>query len=115
MSTQKPISKIKDVVPTAWHVTNPDYIGYISIDGDTLYTDTFKTREDAQSAVEELAESINYTDIDTVQDEGCYPERARIMEERYKELGRDAEDHPMHGLFTGIAEEYGKISDDNPS
>ena len=115
MSTQKPVFKIKDVQPTAWHVSNPDYIGYISIDGDSVYTDVFKTRKEAQEAVNELADSMDFDSIETIEDEGCYPERARIMEERYKELGRDAEDHPMHGLFTGIAEEYGKISDDNPS
>ena len=44
MTMQKPISKIKDVIPTAWHVTNPDYIGYITIDAETVYTDIFKTQ-----------------------------------------------------------------------
>tara|TARA_B100000287_G_C20653406_1_gene787752 strand:+ start:820 stop:1167 length:348 start_codon:yes stop_codon:yes gene_type:complete len=115
MTTQKPIFKEKDVVPTAWHVTNPDYIGYISIGAERVYTEVYKTRKEAKEAVEELADTLNYDDIETVEDEGCYPERARIMEERYKESGRDAADHPMHGLFTGLAKEYGEISNDNPS
>tara|TARA_R100000458_G_C8168743_1_gene170052 strand:- start:99 stop:446 length:348 start_codon:yes stop_codon:yes gene_type:complete len=113
MTTQKVVSKEKCVVPTAWHVPNPDYIGYISVGADMIYTERYETRKEAQEALEDLAETINYDDIETMEGEGCYPERARIMAERYKELGRDEEDHPMHGLFTGIAEEYGKISNDN--
>ena len=115
MSTQKPVSKKKEVMPTAWHVTNPDYIGYITVGSDSLYTDTFKTEKEAKAALDDLADSIDYDSIETVQDEGCYPERVRIMDERYKKSGRDAKDHPMHGLYTGLAEEYGKISNDNPS
>ena len=37
----------------------------------------------------------------------------RIMDERYKESGRDDPDHPMHGLFTGLKVEYEQVSDDN--
>tara|TARA_R100001594_G_C3872087_1_gene223745 strand:+ start:41 stop:388 length:348 start_codon:yes stop_codon:yes gene_type:complete len=115
MTTQKPTSKRKDVIPSAWHVDNPDYVGYITIGGDSFYTDYFKTKEEAYFALEKLAYKHSYDQIETVEGEGCYPERAKIMNERYKELGRDAKDHPMHGLFTGIAKEYGEISDDNPS
>jgi len=115
MSTRKPTFKRKDVIPTAWHVDNPDYRGYISIDSDLFYTDCFKTKEEAAFALEKLAYKHSYDTIETLQDEGCYPERAKIMNERYKELGRDAKDHPMHGLFTGIAKEYGEIPDNNPS
>ena len=115
MSMQKPVSKKKDVMPTAWHVTNPDYIGYITVGSDSLYTDSFKTEEEAKAALDDLAASIDYDSIETVQGEGCYPERVKIMNERYKKSGSDAKDHPMHGLYTGLAEEYGKISNDNPS
>ena len=116
MSTQKPVSKKKDVVPTAWHIIPyPSYIGYITVGSDSLYTDTFKTKEEAKAALDDLADSIDYDSIETVEGEGCYPERVRIMDERYKKSGRDAKDHPMHGLYTGLAEEYGKISNDNPS
>jgi hypothetical protein len=113
MTTQKPISKRKDVIPTAWHVPNPDYLGYITIDAETVYTDVFKTAKEAQEAVNELAVTMDYDSIETVEGEGCYPERVRIMDERYKKSGRDAEDHPMHGLFTGLAQEYGEISNDS--
>ena len=44
MTTQKPTSKRKDVIPSAWHVDNPDYVGYITIGSDSFYTDYFKTK-----------------------------------------------------------------------
>ena len=40
-------------------------------------------------------------------------ERVRIMDERYKKSGRDEKDHPMHGLYTGLAEEYGEVSNND--
>jgi len=46
-------------------------------------------------------------------EDGCYPERAIIMEELYQKSGRAAEDHPMHGLFIGLANENGKVPDNN--
>ena len=115
MTTQKPTSKRKDVIPSAWHIDNPDYVGYITIGGDSFYTDYFKTKEEAYFALEKLAYEHSYDQIETVEGECCYSERAKIMNERYKELGRDAKDHPMHGLFTGIAKEYGEIPNNNPS
>ena len=75
----------------------------------------YLSEEEAKAALDDLADSIDYDSIETVEGEGCYPERVRIMDERYKKSGRDAKDHPMHGLYTGLAEEYGEISNDNPS
>ena len=40
-----------------------------------------------------------------MQCEGCYPERAKIMEELYIKDGRKSKDHPMYGFFTGLKEE----------
>jgi len=40
-------------------------------------------------------------------------ERVRIMNERYKESGRDDPEHPMHGLTTGLKAEYEQVSNDN--
>ena len=42
MTTQKPVSKNKDVIPSAYHISNPDYVGYISIGADLFYTDYFR-------------------------------------------------------------------------
>ena len=36
-------------------------------------------------------------------------ERVRIMDERYKKSGRDKPEHPMHGLYTGLAAEYEQV------
>ena len=41
-------------------------------------------------------------------------ERVRIMNESYKKSGRDDPNHPMHSLYTGLAQEYEQVSDDNP-
>jgi hypothetical protein len=41
-------------------------------------------------------------------DEGFYPERAIIMEEKYQQSGR------TNGLYTGLMSEDGQISNDNP-
>ena len=54
MTTQKPTSKRKDVIPSAWHIDNPDYVGYISIGADLFYTDYFKTKEEANLALDIL-------------------------------------------------------------
>jgi len=45
--------------------------------------------------------------IKTVEDEGFYPERAIIMEEKYQESGRD------NGLYTGLGMQDGKVSNDD--
>ena len=39
-----------------------------------------------------------------MQCEGCYPDRAKIMEELYIKDGRKSKDHPMYGFYTGLAE-----------
>ena len=58
MTTQKPVSKNKDVIPSAYHISNPDYVGYISIGADLFYTDYFKTKEEAAFALDKLAASL---------------------------------------------------------
>ena len=53
MTTRKVVFKEKCVVPTAWHVPNPDYIGYISVDADMIYTERYETRKEAEEALED--------------------------------------------------------------
>ena len=50
---------------------------------------------------------MDYHNYPTKQEEGVYPERSRIMEELYNKSGR------TNSVFTGLAEEYGKVSHNN--
>ena len=54
-----------------------------------------------------MINNLNYDLIDTMADEGFYPERAIMNEEKYQQSGR------TNGLFNGLMTEDVKISDDN--
>ena len=54
-----------------------------------------------------MVNNLSYELIETVEDEGFYPERAIIMEEKYQKSGR------TNGLFIGLNEEDGEVSNDN--
>jgi hypothetical protein len=62
---------------------------------------------EADSDLRCMINNLNYDLIDTVEEEGFYPERAIIMEEKYQKSGQ------TNGLFIGLNEEDGEVSDDN--
>ena len=99
------VSKHSDVVPSSWHIIPyPSWYGYVSVDGEMTFTKTYKSKKRAVTALQKLKEKLDYDSIKTMQCEGCYPERAKIMEELYVKDGRRSKDHPMYGFFTGLAE-----------
>ena len=103
---KKIVSKHSDVVPSSWHIIPyPSWYGYVSIDGEMTFTKTYKSKKRAITALQKLKEKLNYDSIETLQDEGCYPERVKIMRELYIKDGRESKDHPMYGFFTGLKEE----------
>jgi hypothetical protein len=55
-----------------------------------------------------MINNLNYELIDTMADEGFYPERAIMNEEKYQQSGR------TNGLFNGLMNENVEIPDDNP-
>ena len=55
-----------------------------------------------------MINNLNYELIDTMADEGFYPERSIMNEEKYQQSGR------TNGLFNGLMHENGEIPDDNP-
>ena len=62
---------------------------------------------EADSDLRCMINNLNYELIDTMADEGFYPERAIIIEEKYQESGR------TNGLFTGLMSKDGEISNDD--
>ena len=102
---KKVICKNAGVSPTASHIVPyKTWWGHVSINGEITFTKTYKSKKKAYTALQKLKEKLNYDSIETLQDEGCYPERVKIMRELYIKDGRESKDHPMYGFFTGLAE-----------
>jgi len=102
---KKAVAKDAGVSPTAWHeIPYKTWWGYVSIDGELTFTKVYKSKKRAWNGLQKLKEKLNYDSIETLQDEGCYPERVKIMRELYIKEGRESKDHQMHGFYTGLAE-----------
>ena len=103
---KKPTCKNAGVSPTAWNeIPYKTWWGHVAINGEITFTKTYKSKKRAYNALQKLKEKLNYDSIETLQDEGCYPERVKIMRELYVKDGRESKDHPMYGFFTGLKEE----------
>tara|TARA_R100001082_G_scaffold109447_1_gene86667 strand:+ start:1345 stop:1674 length:330 start_codon:yes stop_codon:yes gene_type:complete len=102
------------VIPSNYHLDEKQYAVMVSFDGKSTYSAWFNTEEEAESVKPLLEEAMDYHSYPpTLQEEGCYPERAIIMEEKYQKSGRDDPNHPMHGLFTGLNIKDGTVSNNN--
>ena len=117
---KKLVSKTAEVIPSNYHLDERQYAGVITLGGDLTYTAWCTTEQEAQHLLEFLKIAVDYNSYRTMQEESTgkegvklQSERVRIMDERYKKSGRDAKDHPMHGLYTGLAEEYGEVSNND--
>lgn len=95
-TTQKPISKRSQVISSNHHLTTKSYAGFVFIDGKNHTTEWFDTAEEAELELRCLEKKLGYELIETVEMEGFYPERAKIIEERYQASGRS------NGLYTGL-------------
>ena len=102
---KKPTCKNAGVSPTAWNeIPYKTWWGHVTINGEITFTKTYKSKKRAYNALQKLKEKLNYDSIETLQDEGCYPERVKIMRELYIKDGRESKNHPMYGFYTGLAE-----------
>ena len=117
---KKLVSKTAEVIPSNYHLDERQYAGVITLGGDLTYTAWCTTEQEAQHLLEFLKIAVDYNSYRTMQEEStgkegvkAMAERVRIMDERYKKSGRDEKDHPMHGLYTGLAEEYGEVSNND--
>lgn len=103
---QKPIYKRSQVLPSNYHLKEKQYAGFIYIGYQAHVTDWFNAEDEALLELRCLEKRLGYELIQTVEMEGFYPERARIMEEKYQASGR------TNGLYTGLNMADGKIPDD---
>lgn len=101
-TTSKVISKRYDVLPTAFHVTNPNYFGFVTIGGQNYYTENFPTKTEAEAALRELKEALDYDSIDTMEGQGFFPERAEKIRELYEASSRTC------GTYSGLYQEFMK-------
>ncbi len=88
--------KVKQVLPTNYHLKEKKYYGHVQIGGDNHYTDVYDSIEDAELELRCLEKRLSFESIKTMQDEGYYPERSIIIEEKYQQSGR------TNGLYTGL-------------
>lgn len=107
-TTSKPVSKTSQVLPSNYHLEQKTYVGHVQIGGDNYYTKYFDTKEETELELLCLEKSLSYELIKTVQDEGVYPERAIIMEQKYQESGR------TNSLYTGLNLKDDAVSVNNP-
>lgn len=102
-TVQKPLYKRSEVLPSNYHLKEKQYAGFIYIGPDAHITSWFETKEEAELELRCLEKTLSYELIETVEMEGFYPERARIMEEKYQASGR------TNGLYTGLNMSDGEI------
>ena len=101
----KPTSKINRVLPSNYHEEVRLYAGHVYIGGTNHWTKWFDDKEEAALELRCLEKRLSFETIETVEDEGVYPERAKVMEEKYQASGR------TDGLYTGLMTEDGQVPD----
>lgn len=99
--------KTSQTIPSNWHETVKKYAGHICIGSENHFTEWFDSKDEADLERRCLEKRLSYELIETTEDEGYYPERAKVMEEKYQASGR------TNGLYTGLALEDAEISNNN--
>jgi len=84
----KPTAKRSEILATAYHVPNPRYFAWVSIGSEVHYSEPYDTREGADNERRCIEKRLSYELVETMEGEGCYPERAKLMEELYAASGR---------------------------
>ena len=117
---KKVVSKRSEVVPSNYHLDTKDYAPMIVIGGATTFGAWCNSKEEAAARLNHLEIALDYHNYPTMGEEStgkegvkAMAERVRIMNERYKNSGRYEKNHPMHGFYTGLKEEYEQVSNDN--
>ena len=95
-NVQKPLYKRSEVFPSNYHLKEKQYAAFIYLEGAYQVSEWFDTEDEAQLELRCMEKRISYEVIETIEEEGFYPERARIMEEKYQASGR------TNGLYTGL-------------
>lgn len=105
---EKVTLKKSEVVPSNFHLDEKQFAPMIVINGETTFGAWCDTKEEAKARLNHLEIALDYHNYPSKQEEGVYPERSRIMEELYNKSGR------TNSIFTGLAEEYVQVSNNNP-
>ena len=105
---EKVTLKKSEVVPSNFHLDEKQFAPMVVIGGDTIFGAWCDTKEEAKARLNHLEIATDYHNYPTKQEEGVYPERSRIMEELYNKSGR------TNSIFTGLADEYVTVSNNNP-
>jgi len=87
LDNKRVIYKTTDVIPSAWHVKDPQWVGYVNFDGEIFWTDYFDSKEEAETELRCLQKQTSYEVVKTMEDEGYYPERAKVLESQYQKMG----------------------------
>jgi hypothetical protein len=95
-TSSRPTAKRSETLATAYHVTNPRYFAWVSIGAEVHYSEPYDTREEADNERRCIEKRLSYELIETMESEGCYPERAVLMETRYQTSGR------TNGLYLNL-------------
>ena len=92
----KPTAKRSETLATAYHVPNPRYFAWVSVGAEVHYSEPYDTREEADLERRCIEKRLSYELVETMEGEGCYPERAILMEKRYQASGR------TNGLYSNL-------------
>jgi hypothetical protein len=103
-SQKKVTSKEYDVLPTAYHVPNPNYAAWIRVGPKNYWSEVCSTKAEAWDKLEEMKTDLQYDSIPSLQGEGYFPERAKLIREKYEASGR------TNGLYSGLNLEDGQVS-----
>ena len=104
---EKVTLKKSEVLPSNFHLEEKQYAPMVVIGGDITCGAWCNTKEEAAARLNHLEIATDYHNYPTKQEEGVYPERSRIMEELYNKSGR------TNSIFTGLADEYVTVSNNN--
>ena len=118
---EKVTLKKSEIYPSNYHLEEKQYAPMVVIGADTTFGAWCNTKEEAAARLNHLEIATDYHNYSTKEEEGTGKEgakrqsdRVRIMNELYIKDGREDITHPMHALFTGLAEKYVEVSNNNP-
>tara|TARA_R100001082_G_scaffold109246_1_gene86021 strand:- start:358 stop:747 length:390 start_codon:yes stop_codon:yes gene_type:complete len=117
---EKVVSKKSEVTPSNYHLEEKQYAPMVIINGETTFGAWCDTKEEARARLNHLEIALDYHNYPTKEEESigkdgvrAMTERVRIMNKRYEDSGRSDPNHPLHSIYTGLAEEYEQVFSNN--
>ena len=85
-TSKKPTHKRASILPSDWRPGARKWVACVVIGSEIYWGDWQEDFGEADSDLRCMVNNLSYELIETVEDEGFYPERAIIMEEKYQHL-----------------------------